>query len=158
MERPFISAAVLAMAIFLNPVELLAEKLPKDAKPIDPNVIIKHFHGKVSEWNRGGIASWGKGGEYQGLSRNGKWYGLGKWYVTTKGTLCHETTWYALDKSEEPSAEKPFCFNHMIDSSGRIWQESTEERGDWFIMTGEKEVNGNKYASKLKQIRKSLGL
>ncbi|EDZ48405.1 conserved hypothetical protein [Rhodobacterales bacterium Y4I] len=115
--KHFICAAFAIAAIALSPPAFAGSK-PKGAKPADPKQIAALYAGKTSHWNRGGFAYWGPGGEFQGLGKSGDSVGIGKWYVTNRGKLCHETNWYWMEGGKKESTNGKWCWEFVTAPDG----------------------------------------
>ncbi|MES0827579.1 DUF995 domain-containing protein [Ruegeria sp. SCP11] len=136
----------------------LADKKPKGAKKTDPQTIAQLYSGKTSNWNSGGHAYWGPGGEYKGINKKGTAVGIGKWFVTTKGRLCNETIWYWPEDRQTKSEPYEECWEFVTAPDGTIWERYMPDKTEWYRHKPEKQVKGDAAKSKFNKIAKSLGL
>lgn len=136
----------------------LAEKKPKGAKPTDPQQIASLYAGKTSHWNNGGFAYWGPGGEYQGLNKTGDAIGVGKWYVTNRGKLCHESKWYWEEGGVAKSDDGTWCWDFVTAPDGVVWERFQEDKKNWYRHSAEKQRNGNTQKKKLASMRAKFGI
>ncbi|WVX48802.1 hypothetical protein ROLI_018840 [Roseobacter fucihabitans] len=150
-------AIIIATFVFSGSVAL-ADKKPRASKPADPNQIIQTYLGNTWVWSRGG-SYWGGGGTFQAVwtsEKNGsKSYADGKWYVTSKGTLCYEAVWEWKDKEEADKVEKN-CWQHVVDKEGQVWQRH-HEKEEWYKPGPEKIKSGNAIKAEYRKHRKAVG-
>jgi len=146
---------------------------PKNTKNADPKVIMKHYSNKSIDWSSGGGIFYAPDGEaltiWPNKDKSGSDYsvGVGKWSVTTKGTMCQQVTWNFLKdgkRTEKPGDKR--CREHVVDEAGVIWvRESKPKRKDWWKLVGSKKDSesnrfrkGNKHKSIMNKNAKKIGL
>ncbi len=100
---------------------------PNKKNPVSGQEIISIYNGKTWVWSKGG-SYWGGGGKFEAIWEN-KAVGIGKWYATSKGSLCYEAVW----KSEagDGGSEIKRCWKHVKDSDGVLWKQDPETK-DWY--------------------------
>ncbi|MDW3222179.1 MAG: DUF995 domain-containing protein [Paracoccaceae bacterium] len=151
-------SAVATISLVLVGSAALADKKPRGSKPADPNQIIQTYLGNTWNWSRGG-SYWGGGGAFQAVwtsEKDGnKSYADGKWYVTSKGTLCYEAVWEWENKDEADKLEK-ICWRHVVDKEGQVWQRN-HEKEEWYKPGPEKITAGNTIKADYKKYRKAVG-
>lgn len=153
-----ILSAVAAVSLILLAGESLAKGKPKGAKATDPQQIAQLFSGKTSNWSRGSTFYWAPNGVMHGVGKSGDSIGIGKWFVTNKGKLCNETTWYWPENGQTKSDLYEECWEFVTAPDGTIWERYLPEKSDWFKHKHEKQVKGDTQKSKFNKIKKDLGL
>ncbi|WP_027234561.1 DUF995 domain-containing protein [Leisingera caerulea] len=156
MKRSIVAAIAVTAIALTSPV--FAGSKPKGAKPADPKQIAALYAGKTSHWTRGGYAYWGPGGEFLGVGKSGDSVGIGKWYVTTRGKLCHETQWYWLEKGERKSTDGKWCWDFVTAPDGVVWERFQEDKSNWYRHKPAKQHNGNTQRSKISSLRSKIGV
>lgn len=124
----------------------LADPKPSGAKNADPQMVIEMYLGKTWVWSKGG-SYWGGGGAFQAVwdddpSNQTVSYTDGKWYVTSKGTLCYETIWQWTGK-DKPDEVLKNCWRHVVDPEGRIWRSDHRDQNDFHRPAKSDFKNGN---------------
>jgi len=132
-------------------------KKPKPSFAADPKIVIKTFNGKTWMWSKGG-SYWGAGGKFEAVWDES--VGLGKWYVTTKGTLCYEAVWYGPGESDDVIKR---CWDHVTDEDGFLWQQSTKKadikKWGWYVFVPSKKLEkGNKIKSQANKLKRANGI
>ena len=115
----------------------LADPKPKGAKAVDAQTVANMYGGKSLTWKgcKGGIY-YGPNFEAQAYcNKNGKSVGVGKWNVSSKGSLCHNLTWYwpQDDGYGSKPQDKKECIHHLVDGDGQIWRNWSGNK-DWWRM------------------------
>lgn len=146
---------------------------PKNTKNADPKVIIKYYSNKSIDWSSGGGIFYAPDGQaltiWPSKDKSGSEYlvGVGKWSVTTKGTMCQKVTWNFLKDGKPAKKEGDSrCREHVVDETGVIWvRESKPKRKEWWKLIGSSENSetnrykkGNKFKSVMKKNAKQIGL
>ena len=153
MRRIFkLTLASIVGACFALPV--LSDPKPRKSKPVDPQVIIQHYLGKTWDWSEGG-SYWGSGGSFQAVWK-GRSVADGRWYVTTRGTLCYDATWQSRADDGSPTAtDIENCWKHVLDTDGQIWQRH-HEKEEWYRLNPDKVSSGNSITAEHRQILAKL--
>ncbi|WP_298969801.1 DUF995 domain-containing protein [uncultured Roseobacter sp.] len=150
--------AVMTVALMTAGTAALADKKPRGSKPADPQRVIEAYLGNTWNWSRGG-SYWGGSGVFQAVwtseKDDSKSYADGKWYVTSKGTLCYEAVWEWKDK-DEPDEVKKNCWRHVVDKEGRLWQRH-HEKEEWYKPNPDKITSGNGIEAAYNAHRKAVG-
>lgn len=134
----------------------LADRKPSGSKPADPQVIINAHLGKTWDWTEG-ASYWGNGGAFMAVWKDSA-TDDGKWYVTTRGTMCYEAFWSsraqdgALKVNEDVTK---LCWQHVRDKDGQIWQRA-HDKNEWYRLNTDKLATGNDVAKRIKAWRKSF--
>lgn len=136
----------------------LAGGKPKGAKATPPEVILQLYAGKTSNWNSGGHAYWGPGGRFQGINKTKDAVGIGKWYVTRQGKLCHEANWHKAEGGAVKAYPHKSCWQFVTAPDGTVWERYLNEDGDWYRHKPGKQVNGNSQQRLFGRISRDLGL
>lgn len=157
LMKYYLFSVISITAISLATVAL-ADKKPKGAKPTNPQQIVNLYSEKTSHWNSGGFAYWGPGGEYQGLSKTGEAVGIGKWYVTNRGKLCHESEWFWDEGGQVKSDDGKWCWNFVTAPDGQVWERWQDDKKNWYRHKPEKQHNGNTQKMKINALRAKLGV
>lgn len=142
-------------AVSISTATFAAGKKPKPSYPADPKEVIKIYNGNTWTWSKGG-SYWGKGGKFEAVWDDS--LGLGKWYVTTKGTLCYVADWYK--KNGEVTKDWKRCWEHVKDENGTYFQQSTDEkdRKKWGWGPVSKISKGNGIKSEIRKLKKRNGV
>lgn len=156
MKTKFISAPIVALIATFAFSQGAMSDSPNKKNPVSGQEIISIYNGKTWVWSKGG-SYWGGGGKFEAIWED-KAVGIGKWYATSKGSLCYEATW----KSEagDGGAEIKRCWKHVKDSDGVLWKQDPETK-DWYKPAKEIEErvkSGNKIKSEVRKRRKKVGL
>ncbi len=138
-------------AVFALP--LASAPKPNPASAADPQVILKHYRGKTWTWSEG-ASFWGRGGAFQAHFKQS--VGEGKWYVTTKATLCYEADWKWREESGEIGS-RPIknCWQHVVDGEGTIWQRS-HDKENWYRLNPDEVARGNTQKREYRRIGASI--
>jgi hypothetical protein len=157
---PGLFAAVipLGMATFA-----MADPKPGGAKNMDPNAVIDIYLGKTWEWSKGG-AYWGGGGAFQAVldedpNDPSVSYTDGKWYVTSKGTLCYDTVWKwsTMTASDGAGAQVKNCWLHVVDADGQVWRSDHENQRDFHRINFDRIKSGNQIKRTYDQYKRQAG-
>lgn len=158
MKTISIKACVLAVgvAVFgIGAQGAAADPKPRPSKPADPNAIVALYLGQTWTWSKGG-SYWGQGGKFAAIWEDEP-VADGKWYVTTRGTLCYEAVWLTPESPTNDEITK-LCWQHVADEDGQIWQKH-HEKNDWYIMdVAEDLTRGNTIQKELAKRRRAVGL
>jgi len=143
------------VAVSISGAASAAGKKPKPSFPADPKEVIAIYNGNTWTWSKGG-SYWGNGGKFEAIW--GDAIGIGKWYVTTKGTLCYEAIWYETNGSKSKPLKR--CWEHVKDAEGVYYQQSTDpkDRKKWGWVKNTKVSKGNGIKSELKKLKQKAGL
>ncbi|NVK16163.1 MAG: DUF995 domain-containing protein [Rhodobacteraceae bacterium] len=147
-----ISAVVLATVIAAAPASAAG---PDKKNRVGGETIAKLYAGKTWIWSKGGTY-WAPDGSFQAVWEDS--VGLGKWYATSKGSLCYEAQWY--HGKGEPGDQRKECYRHIADSQGQLWKYSDKDQS-WYKPTrefAERLKPGNKIASRVRKLRKRYGV
>lgn len=125
---------------------------PPGAKAASGAEIKAAFSGKSWRWSKGG-AYFASNGKFHAVWEQS--VGLGSWSVSGSGTVCQNATWYWDDDGLVTKKEKE-CYKHVVDSKGALWQHTKED--GWYKFPKRRFSSGDKYSSKVKRIRKKLGI
>ena len=153
MKRIFkLTLASVIGACFALPV--LSDPKPRGSKPVDPQAIIQNHLGKTWNWSEG-ASYWGSGGTFQAVWK-GRSVADGRWYVTSRGTLCYDAIWsFREDDGSVGASDIKRCWKHVVDKEGQIWQRH-HEKEDWYRWNSEKVISGNKLQAEHRQILAKL--
>jgi phage/plasmid-associated DNA primase len=157
-SKIFLTLAATAAITLAGASAALADKKPKGAKKTEPQVIAQLYAGKTSNWNSGGHAYWGANGQYKAINKKGTAVGVGKWFVTTRGRLCNETTWYWPEDGQTKSEPYEECWEFVTAPDGTIWERYMPDKTEWYRHKTEKQVNGEAEKAKFNRIASNLGL
>ncbi|WP_170424817.1 DUF995 domain-containing protein [Ruegeria arenilitoris] len=141
------SLLITALGATLLATSAFSESKPNGAKNADPQQVIDIYLGKTWNWSKGG-SYWGSGGKFQAVwdddpSDPAVSYTDGKWYVTSKGTLCYESVWHWTGKDKADEVLKN-CWRHVIDKDGQVWRSDHRDQNDFHKLDPDKIANGNK--------------
>ena len=154
MQR-ILSTALSVTLIAALSLPATAEPKPRGSKPADPQVILDHYAGNTWNWSQG-AAYWRSDGVFQATWKK-RSMAEGKWYVTTKGTLCYEARWTGPnDDGVVGSDDLKRCWKHVRAKDGQIWQKS-HDKNEWYRLNPDKVVSGNAIRSEHRRIKASLG-
>ncbi len=161
------SITATGLAIIIAAVSISSEayakagKKPRPSFSADPQKIIKMLSGNTTKWKTGG-AYWHKDGKFEAVWANPEgepFVGVGKWYVTTKGSHCYEAVWYGEGESENVIKR---CWEHVYDEDGTLWERSTKKedkkKWGWYNDAQQKMSNGNTIKSDFRKYKKELGV
>jgi len=128
---------------------------PNEKNPVNSQEVVNIFYGKTWIWKKGG-AYWGEGGAFEAIYNEA--VGVGKWYVTTSGTLCYEATW--KKEAEEAGKFVKRCWEHVRDKDGVMWRNSVEKNFRFYKAASENAefLSGNHIRSEVLKIRAKAGL
>lgn len=157
MSYPLKIALVLVTTIGFAAGSALAAGKPKGAKPTSPDVIWKLYAGKTSHWNSGGFAYWGPDGTYRGISKTGEWFGEGKWYVTTRGRMCHESAWQKAEAGSTKSDPDKWCWEFVTAPDGQVWERFIPDKTDWYRHNPAKQHGGETQRSRFRTMKTAAG-
>ena len=149
---------LLVAAAFLASVAIVAPAVadsPDRKTPVSGQQVIDIYAGKTWVWSEGG-SHWGSGGQFTAIWKEA--VGVGKWYATSKGSLCYEATW--KKPGGEGGADIKRCWKHVTDSKGVLWKQDPETE-DWYKPAkeiAERVKAGNKIASEVRKRRAKVGL
>jgi hypothetical protein len=156
------ATAVLAAvtgAVFCVGSVALAESKPKGAKNADPQQVIQTYLGNTWEWSKGG-SYWGGGGAFQAVWDNDPGdpnvsYTDGKWYVTSKGTLCYEAVWQWIGQ-DDPNDVTKLCWRHVVAPDGQMWRSDHEKTNDFHRVGTDNIKKGNQIKRTYIQYKKKV--
>ncbi len=132
----------------------LSEPKPRGSKPADPQAIMQHYLGKTWDWTEG-ASYWGSAGSFQATWK-GRSIADGKWYVTTRGTMCYDAVWkYRADDGSVGTDPIKNCWKHVVSKDGQIWQRSHDEE-NWYPLNADKVSVGNRLKAEHKRIAAKL--
>ncbi len=152
-------AAVAGFVALMAAGPVFAEKKqPKGSTATPPNEIAKLYAGKTSAWNRGGFAYWKPNGEFHGVGKTGDAVGIGKWYVTTKSKLCHETIWHWIKDGQQEHGDYKHCWEFVTAPDGTIWQRDLTDKSEWYRYKASKHTKGNSQKRAFNSLRKQFGV
>ena len=127
---------MMALAVVIAALALpaAAERKPKGSKRSDPALIHKLYVGTTSTAQlESGLESeyFAPDGSYQAIS-GGETLGIGKWYVTKRGSLCNEAEWYYVRKGVLKPKRLKTCLHHVTDPYGVVWMQNPILSRGWF--------------------------
>jgi hypothetical protein len=162
LSRTTIGFAIVIAATMALSLPLAAGRKPRPAIAADPQKILKTFSGYTYDWSQGG-AYFGKGGKFEAVweSSDGKHsVGIGKWYVTTKGSHCYEADWHGANGKQKFVKR---CWEHVYDQDGLLWERSTDKKDrrkwGWYDVNIKKELTkGNKIKAQTSKLKKKYGV
>ncbi|MCP5073625.1 MAG: DUF995 domain-containing protein, partial [Rhodobacteraceae bacterium] len=88
----------------------------------------------------------------------GKAVGIGKWYVTKKAKLCHESNWYWDESGTTKSDSGKWCWDFVTDPNGVVWERFQKDKRNWYRHNEDKQKAGNTKKRKIKALRVKLGV
>ena len=156
--------AVAASVAVLCATQALADPKPKGAKRLDAQTVANMYAGKTVPWKtcKGGIFFGAKFQAQSYCNKSGPSVGLGKWKVTSKGSICHELVYYwpqGDSFGSKPQDKNPDCINHLVDADGQIWHNWLSDNDWWRGFPKDKNFSkGNKYKRQIAKNRKKLGV
>ncbi|WP_291737602.1 DUF995 domain-containing protein [Leisingera sp. F5] len=151
---PFPKITVTAIAVALTATNPIAAG-PDRKKPVSGQTIAELYAGKTWIWSKGG-SYWAPDGSFQAIWEDN--VGLGKWYATSKGSLCYEANWYY--QKGVPGAPRKECYRHVADSEGQLWKYSEKDKS-WYKPRkefAERIKPGNKIGSQVRKLRRKYGI
>lgn len=142
------------ISVSVSGAAFAAGKKPKPSFPADPKEVIAIYNGNTWTWSKGG-SYWGSGGKFEAVWEDE--FAVGKWYATTKGTLCYEANWYKPNGNKAPYKR---CWEHVKDAEGNYYQQSTDpkDRKKWGWGKVNKVSKGNGIKAELKKLKRQVGL
>lgn len=138
-------------AIGLNAAH--AGSKPDGASAANAEDIRVAFSGKSWRWKEGG-AYHAKDGKMIAILWEGV-VGVGRWSVSSDGTLCHNATWY-WNKTSPRQRKVKDCWKHVVDQKGRTWQHDRVH--GWYKFPKFQISSGDKYSRRVNRLKKKIGL
>ena len=164
LKRATHIVGLVAMMAF-GATTLSADPKPKNAKVTDSQTVANHYAGTSRTWKscKPGGVYFGGGWEVQSYcKKESESVGLGKWSVK-KGVMCTDLVYYWKkgDGVGSKPNDKQECISHVTDAEGQIWRRWNNDP-DWWRLTPIKDdkraAKGFKFKSKVKRLRKKLGV
>lgn len=128
---------------------------PDKKNKLSGEEVWKLYAGKTWAWSKGG-SYWAADGSFEAIWENS--VGVGKWYATSTGKLCHESSW--KEKATDDPADVKRCWLHVRDSDGGLWKQDLKSK-EWYKAKkefDERVKSGHSLKSKVKKLRKKVDL
>lgn len=139
-----------------------ADPKPRNAQPATAAKISKIYAGKTDAWDTdcsGGIYFGPNGQARAWCAASPDNLGVGTWYATNEGQLCHKLRWYSrTGNTTSASDEQTTCIDHVDKRWGDTFRSYPDSADWWPINEFSGLSRGYRFQANVQATRAKLGL